>query len=118
MSFQVIFSPKSASEMSALPKPLQLQILSEFNFLPEDLKNAKPGVIGTLEREGRQLYRYRAKDYRIYFEKSERGLIIHRILNKNTLKDFLFRSKLPMAEAEDEALQKNAAFWEMIDGRA
>jgi len=113
--FQIIFNDRSAAELASLPKTLQLQILNEFNFLPDDLKNADPEVIGTLHREGRQLYRFRTKDYRIYFEQGEKGLLIHRVLHKNTLKDFLFRSKLPTGE--DEALQKNAEFWELIDGR-
>ena len=101
--------------MATLPKLLQLEILSEFNFLPEDLDKADPEKFGLLEREGRKLFRYRTKEYRIYFERRETGLIIHRVLHKNTLKDFLFRSRLSLGE--DEQLQKNAQFWEMIDGK-
>jgi hypothetical protein len=52
-------------------------------------------------------------DYRVYFERSELGIIIHRILNRNTLKDFLFRSRLPTGE--DEALQDNPKFWELME---
>ena len=113
--FQIIFNDRSTAELAHLPKLLQLQILSEFNFLPEDLETADPEKFGTLKREGRQLYRYRTKEYRIYFERNEAGLLIHRVLHKNTLKDFLFRTKLPMAE--DEILQKVPEFWELIDGR-
>ncbi|PAW80006.1 MAG: hypothetical protein B9S32_01360 [Verrucomicrobia bacterium Tous-C9LFEB] len=113
--FQVIFNDTSAAEMSALPKPLQLQILSEFNFLPEDLDKIDPEKFGRLAREGRKLFRYRATDYRIYFELTEKGLCVHRVLHKNSLKDFLYRSKLPLGE--DEALQKTPEFWDMIDGR-
>ena len=111
--FQVIFNDTSAAEIAALPKPLQLEILSEFNFLPGDLEKADKEKFGQLEREGRRLFRYRATDYRIYFEMTDKGLLIHRVLHKNTLKDFLFRSKLPLAE--DEMLQKNPDFWKMID---
>jgi len=100
--FQIIFNDRSAAELAHLPKLLQLQILNEFNFLPEDL-------------EKRHLYRYRTKEYRIYFERIDAGLLIHRVLHKNTIKDFLFRTKLPMAE--DEILQKVPEFWELIDGR-
>ena len=113
--FQIIFNDRSAAELAELPKLLQLQILSEFNFLPEDLKTIDPDKFGKLTREGRNLYRYRTKEYRIYFERNDAGLLIHRVLHKNTLKDFLFRTKLPMAE--DEVLQKEPAFWELIDGR-
>jgi hypothetical protein len=41
------------------------------------------------------------------------GVVVHRILSKNTLKDFLFRSSLPIGE--DEALQENPKFWELIE---
>ena len=102
--------------MAALPKLLQLQIVNEFNFLPEDLDHVNRAQFGKLQREGRDLYRYRTKDYRIYFERGEAGLLVHRVLHKNTLKDFLFRTKLPLAE--DEMLQKAPGFWEMIDGRS
>lgn len=40
-------------------------------------------------------------------------MVVHRILSKNTLKDFLFRSSLPVGE--DEALQENPKFWELIE---
>jgi mRNA-degrading endonuclease RelE of RelBE toxin-antitoxin system len=113
--FQIIFNDRSTAELAQLPKLLQLQILSEFNFLPEDLDKADPEKFGKLHREKRNLYRYRTKEYRIYFERTDAGILIHRVLHKNTLKDFLFRTKLPMAE--DEVLQKVPEFWELIDGR-
>ena len=49
--FQIIFNDRSASELAHLPKTLQLQILSEFNFLPEDLDKADPEKFGKLKRE-------------------------------------------------------------------
>jgi hypothetical protein len=52
-------------------------------------------------------------DYRVYFERHELGLVVHRILNRHTLKDFLFRSGIKMQE--DEALQQNPKFWELIE---
>ena len=113
--FQIIFNDRSAGELALLPKTLQLQILSEFNFLPEDLDKADPEKFGKLQRAKRNLYRYRTKEYRIYFERIEAGLLIHRVLHKNTLKDFLFRTKLPTGE--DEILQKVPEFWELIDGQ-
>jgi hypothetical protein len=38
---------------------------------------------------------------------------VHRVLHKNTIRDFLFRSKLPMAE--DEQLEKSSGFWKLIE---
>src|SRR5947209_11844852 len=69
--FQIIFNELSAAEISALPKKLQLELLAEFQILPEDLDHLDSERFGVIQREGKKLYRYRAKDYRIYFERSE-----------------------------------------------
>lgn len=111
--FQIIFNELSAAEISALPKSLQLDLLAEFQILPEDLDRLDSDRFGVIERDGKKLYRYRAKDYRIYFEKRDEGITIHRVLHKNTLKDFLFRSKLPVSE--DQQLGKTREFWKLIE---
>lgn len=111
--FQIIFTPASSAEMSALPKPLQLEILAEFEVLTPDFIRHKPEAFGRITQNDRTLYRFRTKDYRIYFEKTNDGIVIHRVLNKNSLKDFLYRSQLPVSE--DEALASNPNFWRMID---
>ena len=111
--FQIIFNPTSASELARMPKELQLQILGEFRGLPQQVMNTELDQFGKLERAGRVLHRFRVGDYRVYFERHELGLVVHRILNRHTLKDFLFRSGLKMQE--DEALQQNPKFWELIE---
>lgn len=109
MPFQIIFNPTSAAELARMPRELQLHILGEFRGLPQsDLRN-----FGELERAGKTLHRFRLGDYRVYFERHELGVVVHRILSRNTLKDFLYRSSLPTGE--DEALQSNPKFWEMIE---
>ncbi|VVM07722.1 hypothetical protein MAMC_01800 [Methylacidimicrobium cyclopophantes] len=113
--FQVVFSRASLGELAALPKDLQLQVLAEFEVLPRELEAGTSEKLGTLEREGRRLRRFRCRDYRIYFAVTDGGVQVFRILHKNTIADFLFRSNLPLAE--DEELQKSPAFWRMIDGR-
>ena len=110
---QVVFNEASSSDLSVLPKLTQLEIVNEFQSLVQNLENLDPDRFGRLTREGQELYRFRTKEYRIYFEKTGDGVKIHRIINKNSLKDFLFRSNLPTVE--DEELQKNPAFWELID---
>ena len=62
--FQVIFNALSAAELSALPMPLQLNLLGEFQVLPEDLDRPENDRFGLIERGGKKLYRYRASDYR------------------------------------------------------
>jgi mRNA-degrading endonuclease RelE of RelBE toxin-antitoxin system len=111
--FQIIFNPTSAAELAKMPKDLQLQVLGEFRGLPQQVLNTKLDEFGELERAGRTLHRFRVGDYRIYFERHELGVVVHRILSRHTLKDFLFRSGLKLEE--DEALQQNPKFWEMIE---
>ena len=111
--FQIIFNPTSAAELARMPKELQLKILGEFRGLPQQVLATELGQFGKLERAGRTLHRFRVGDYRVYFERHELGLVVHRILNRHTLKDFLFRSGLKVPE--DEALQQNPKFWELIE---
>ena len=96
-----------------MPKDLQLDILGEFRGLPQEIMSTELERFGKLERTGKIMHRFRIGDYRIYFERHDLGVVVHRILSKNTLKDFLFRSSLPMGE--DEALQENPKFWELIE---
>ncbi|MEI6562510.1 MAG: hypothetical protein WCO68_10595 [Verrucomicrobiota bacterium] len=112
--FQIVFNEISAAEMSALPTDLQLDLLAEFQILPEDLDRLDPERFGKIERDGKSLFRCRAKDYRIYFEKATEGVMIHRVLHKNTIRDFLFRSKLPMVD-EDSSLAEKPGFWKLIE---
>ena len=96
-----------------MPKELQLQILGEFRGFPQQVLQTELDEFGKLERAGRTLHRFRVGDYRVYFERHELGLVVHRILSRHTLKDFFFRSGLKMPE--DEALQQNPKFWELIE---
>ncbi len=111
--FQIIFNPTSAAELAKMPKELQLEILGQFRGLPQEVMSTELERFGKLERDGKILHRFRLGDYRIYFERHELGIVVHRILSKNTLKDFLYRSNLPVAE--DEALEQNPKFWELIE---
>jgi mRNA-degrading endonuclease RelE of RelBE toxin-antitoxin system len=111
--FQIIFNPTSAAELARMPKELQLYILGEFRGLPQAVLQSDLDKYGKLERAGKLLHRFRLGDYRIYFELNELGVLVYRILNRNTLKDFLYRSNLPIPE--DKALQENPKFWELIE---
>src|SRR6201981_3744878 len=111
--FQIIFNELSAAEISTLPKKLQLDLLAEFQILPEDLDHLDAKRFGVIEREGKRLYRFRAKDYRIYFAKTDEGITVHRVLHKNTFRDFLFRSTLPVSE--DVQLGEMSEFWKLIE---
>ncbi len=108
---QIIFSEVSAKELAAMPRKLQLELIDGFQVLPQDFEKADE-KFGQLTRGGRRIYRYRVKDYRIYFEKHDNLINVRCILNRNTLKDFFFRTKLPISE--DQLLQQNPKFWQLL----
>jgi mRNA-degrading endonuclease RelE of RelBE toxin-antitoxin system len=112
-AFQIIFTPISAAELGKMPRELQLQILGEFRGLPQQVRGTELDEFGKLEQAGRILHRFRVGDYRVYFERHDLGVLVHRILSRHTLKDFLFRSGLKTGE--DEVLQENPKFWELIE---
>lgn len=99
--------------MSALPKDLQLDLLAEFQILPDDLNSLDGENFSRIQRDGRTLHRFRCLDHRIYFERHPEGLMIHRVLHKNTIRDFLFRSKLPMMD--DDRAEETDQFWKMLN---
>ncbi len=112
-SFQIIFTPASAAELARMPKELQLQILGDFRGLPQQVRGTELAEFGKLEQGGRILHRFRVGDYRVYFERHDLGVLVHRILSRHTLKDFFFRSGLKTGE--DETLQENPKFWELME---
>ena len=112
-TFQIIFTPTSAGELARLPKELQLQILGEFRGLPQHVIGSELEDFGKLESDGHVLHQFRVGEYRIYFERHQLGVLVHRVLSRNTLKDFLFRSGIKVGE--DQALQENPKFWELIE---
>jgi len=112
---QIVFNDISAAELSRLPTQIQFQILEALNITPGDLEDkVLASRFGVLERGPKKLYRCRAGDHRIYFAVNDGDVRIHRVLHKNTLADFLYRSNLP-GGGEDEALSQSKNFWQLID---
>ncbi|HSP41889.1 MAG TPA: hypothetical protein VLO11_03360 [Luteolibacter sp.] len=110
---QIVFNEISAAELSALDTLEQLELLEEFKVTRDDLQKLNGERFGRIERDGLVLYRFRADEYRFYFEVKDELVIVHRVLHKGTFSDFLFRSKMPLAE--DEALAGSKHFWKLID---
>lgn len=112
---QIVFNEISAAELSQLPTQVQFHLLEALNIQPGDVDDKVLGKrYGVLERGGKKLYRCRAGDHRIYFAIVDGNVRVHRVLHKNTLTDFLYRSNLPGA-GEDEALSQSKNFWHLID---
>jgi len=112
---QIVFNEISAAELSKLPTPTQFTLLEALNIQPEDVENRQLDKrYGVITRGKDTLYRCRAGDHRIYFAVEGPHVKIHRVLHKNTLQDFLFRSNLGGA-GEDEALGQSKNFWKLIE---
>ncbi|MCU0780770.1 MAG: type II toxin-antitoxin system RelE/ParE family toxin [Akkermansiaceae bacterium] len=111
--FQIVFNEISAAEVSRLGILEQLDLFDAFKVTQEDLEHLSDERFGRIERDGKPLYRFRAKEYRIYFEVKDGAVVVHRVLHRNTFSDFLFRSNMPVAE--DEALAQSKHFWKLID---
>ena len=113
---QIVFNEISAAELSRLPTQIQFQLLEALNIQPADIDDAilskRFGVIP--RSSGKKLHRCRAGDHRIYFSVKDGHVVVHRVLHKNTLADFLYRSNLP-GGGEDEALSQSKSFWQLID---
>ena len=109
---QIVFNEISAAELSGLDTLEQLELVDQFKVTREDLDQLNGERFGKIERDGHTLYRFRAKEYRFYFEVKDNRVIVHRVLHKNTFSDFLFRSNIPL---EDEALAESKHFWKLID---
>lgn len=108
---QIVFNTISAAEMAAMPIAEQLSLLGDFQSLPANPKDIDLSAFGQIERDGRTLYRHRSADHRLYFELQDGELIVHRVLHKNTIRDFLFRADLPIHDDEEETRE----FWRLIE---
>ncbi len=110
---QIVFNEISAAEMSRMDTLEQLDLLDQFQVTKADIEKLDGEKFGLIERDGKTLYRFRTSDWRLYFEIKDSSVIVHRVLHKGTFSDFLFRSKMPIAE--DEELAKSKHFWQLID---
>ena len=112
---QIVLSDSATAELSQLGKLDQLEVVAEFSHLRKDPIKPGRGGIGEIRKGDRTMYRYRFKDYRIYFEKKDDQLVVHHVLHGNTLRDFFVRSNLDVQN--DEEFEKSAKFWKFIEQR-
>lgn len=112
--YQVNFSEQSIRELDKLDKFVQMGLVEQISSLnPESLRKPDDSI-GRFHRNGKILYRLRANDFRLYFEKQSDGVLFcHYILHRNTLTDFIFRFKLPISE--EQMAEQHDSFWKYID---
>lgn len=115
--YQITFSEQSLVEFNKLDKMAQLQFIDELSSQCEDyLQHATSNKkVQKFSREGRDIFRCRVGELRVYFEKTESdGIIFCRyILPEHSFVDFIYRTKLPIT---DEQISENTdSFWKYLE---
>ena len=111
--FQVTFSEQSLKELEKLPMLEQLSLIDPLSNLTESKLRNPSEPLGSFNRGGKQMFRLRSGEYRIYFERDGASLKTTCILHKNTLTDFIYRTKLPISE--EQLIEQHSSFWKYID---
>ncbi len=111
--YQVTFSEQSMRELNKLATLAQLAVIEPISRLTAaELANpAEP--LGRFSRGGKEFYRLRSGDFRFYFELRGDTLHTHYILHKDSLEDFLFRTKLPVSE--QQLFEQHSKFWRYLE---
>lgn len=110
---QIVFSESGAAELSRIDRMTQLEIVDELSKLRKENLQAESDQLGRLKKGNRTLYRFRYKDYRFYFEKKDKQLLVHHVLHKNTFSDFFYRSNLEISD--DRKFEETDKFWSFIE---
>ena len=111
--YQVTFSEQSMRELNKLDKLAQMAVIDPISRLtPDDLTNPRE-PFGRFSRAGKVFYRLRSGDFRFYFEVTGDTLHIRYILHKDSLEDFLFRTKLPVSE--QQLFEQHSKFWKYLE---
>jgi mRNA-degrading endonuclease RelE of RelBE toxin-antitoxin system len=111
--YQIVFSESGAAEISRIDKSTQLEILSELSELRKENLETESEQLGRLKKGSRTLFRFRYKDYRFYFEKKDKQLLVYHVLHKNTFNDFFYRSNLDISD--DRKFEETDKFWKFIE---
>lgn len=111
--FQVNFSEQSMHELNELDTRSQMMLVEVVSTLKQEQLDNPGEEIGRFQRGGKTFFRVRAGEFRIYFEQDGETLYSHYILHKNTLSDFIFRSKLPVTE--EFLAEQHDSFWKYLE---
>jgi len=111
--FQVTFSDQSIKELNKLDKLAQMELIGPLGSLTAtDLAHPRE-PLGRFSRTDNVYYRLRTGDYRIYFTVKGDELYTRCILHKNSLTDFVFRTKLPISE--EQLVEQHTSFWKYLE---
>lgn len=111
--FEVNFSPQSMGELNKLSKHKQLLLIDQMSKLSPAVLTNPTKAYGVINRNGKNLYRFRTDDYRIYFEIINTALYSHYILLPHTWTDFVVRFKLPIRE--EIMIENDQSFWKYLE---
>jgi mRNA interferase RelE/StbE len=111
--YQVTFSEQSMRELNKLDTLAQMAVVDPISRLtPEDLANPRE-PLGRFSRNNKVFYRLRSGDFRFYFDLNGDTIHTHYILHKDSLEDFLFRTKLPVSE--QQLFEQHSKFWRYLE---
>ena len=111
--FQITFSEQSVRELAKMPTLEQLATLEPLTDLRLRQLEHPTEPLGSFKRGGALKYRLRSGDFRIYFERHADTLHVLCILHRNTLTDFIYRTKLPISE--EQLVEQHSSFWKYLD---
>ena len=111
--YQVNFSEQSMKELNQLDFSSQMELVETISSITPEQFDGHNEDYGRFQRNKKTYYRVRAGDFRIYFELNEKNLFAHYILHKNTLVDFIFRTKLPVSE--EFLAEQEDSFWKYLE---
>ncbi len=111
--FQVTFSKQSISELQKLGTLEQMAVIEPLTSLTEGQINSPSEPLGAFTREGKTIYRLRSGEHRLYFERDQSTLHTVCILHRNSLTDFIYRTKLPITE--EQLIEQHSSFWKYLD---
>jgi mRNA interferase RelE/StbE len=111
--FQVNFSNQSMSALNGLALEEQLKLVDQISSLTTEQLAHPREPLGKFNRGGITYYRLRAGEFRFYFEVHDDNLYSHYVLHRNTLTDFLFRTKLPISE--EQIVEQHQSFWKYLE---
>ena len=96
--FQLTFSDQSMAEVNALEHVAQLELMEKLSSLTSEVVSDKDSDVGRFNRNGKNFFRMRVGDLRVYFEHGDKTLHCHYILRKNTFNDFVVWFRIPVRE--------------------